>query len=438
MSISNYILNLLDLKDENIEIFENVEKIKKKNISYNLIFGRLTYNASVCPVCGNVHSPSIIKHGTKSSDIKLLPFNGEPTFLRLKKQRFLCKECNSTFIAETDIVKKNCFISNRVKAHITTNLTMKVSEKDVASLHYVSHSTVSKCVDQAFEQFKPNYQFLPEHLCFDEFKSTKTAKGSMSFIFCDAITHDIIDIVENRQLHYLKRYFSRFSECARESVKSICIDMYQPYISLISDLFPNAKIVFDKFHIVNHLSRALNKTRIEVMNSFSKYSMEYKRLKRYWKLIQKPYLKLNSTRFRKWIHFERWKSARDVVMDSISVNKTLLNTYDCYQILLKDVENGDIASLKAHLEYYSDEVSDAMKTSINTLLKDFEYVKNCLEVNVTNGCLEGINNFIKCLKRVAFGYRSYYHFRNRILICKKMIVPKDTVSVKKRQAANAA
>ena len=41
MSISNYILNLLDLKDENIEIFENVEKIKKKRITYNLIFGRL-------------------------------------------------------------------------------------------------------------------------------------------------------------------------------------------------------------------------------------------------------------------------------------------------------------------------------------------------------------------------------------------------------------
>ena len=438
MSINNYILKLLSLEDENIEIFENIDKIKKKGINYNLLHGRLSYLPAVCTCCGNTDVSKIIKHGTKSSDIKLLPFNGEPTFLRLKKQRFLCKECNSTFSAETDIVKRNCFISNRVKAHITTNLTMKLSEKDIADLNYVSHSTVSKCVDQAFEQFKPNYLHLPEHLCFDEFKSTKTAKGSMSFIFCDGITHDIIDIVENRQLFFLKRYFLKFTEHARESVKSICIDMYQPYITLINDLFPNAKIVFDKFHIVNHLSRALNKTRIEVMNGFSTYSMEYKRLKRYWKLIQKPYLELNSTRFDKWVHFDRWKSARDVVMESIGVNETLLNTYECYQILLKDIQNADIISLKAHLEYYLDNVSDAMRTSINTLLKDFEYVKNCLEINITNGCLEGVNNFIKCLKRIAFGYRSYFHFRNRILICKRMIIPKRVVSIKKNQAANAA
>ena len=125
-------------------------------------------------------------------------------------------------------------------------------------------------------------------------------------------------------------------------------------------------------------------------------------------------------------------------MESIGVNETLLNTYECYQILLKDIQNADIISLKAHLEYYLDNVSDAMRTSINTLLKDFEYVKNCLEINITNGCLEGVNNFIKCLKRIAFGYRSYFHFRNRVLICKRMIFLKRVVSIKKNQAANAA
>ena len=96
MSINNYILKLLSLEDENIEIFENIDKIKKKGINYNLLHGRLSYLPSVCTCCGNTDVSKIIKHGTKSSDIKLLPFNGEPTFLRLKKQRFLCKECNFT------------------------------------------------------------------------------------------------------------------------------------------------------------------------------------------------------------------------------------------------------------------------------------------------------------------------------------------------------
>ncbi|HEY8364705.1 MAG TPA: transposase, partial [Haloplasmataceae bacterium] len=34
-----------------------------------------------------------------------------------------------------------------------------------------------------------------------------------------------------------------------------------------------------------------------------------------------------------------------------------------------------------------------------------------------NGVIEGINNKIKVIKRIAFGYRSFIHFKLRILIC---------------------
>ncbi|MFM1573140.1 transposase [Helcococcus ovis] len=60
--------------------------------------------------------------------------------------------------------------------------------------------------------------------------------------------------------------------------------MYKQYITLIKKHLPNVN-TFDRFHIINILSRALNKTRIEVMKKLSTSSMEYKRLKRFWKLI---------------------------------------------------------------------------------------------------------------------------------------------------------
>ncbi|NLY78602.1 MAG: transposase, partial [Lysinibacillus sp.] len=37
-----------------------------------------------------------------------------------------------------------------------------------------------------------------------------------------------------------------------------------------------------------------------------------------------------------------------------------------------------------------------------------------------NGILEGINNKIKVIKRISFGYRSFYHFRNRIFITQNL------------------
>ena len=92
----------------------------------------------------------------------------------------------------------------------------------------------------------------------------------MSFIFCDADTKQIIDIVEDRRLSSLQAYFKRYTEEARSRVKHIVIDMYAPYISLIKELFPHAKIILDKFHLVQHISRALNKTRVRFMKQFKK------------------------------------------------------------------------------------------------------------------------------------------------------------------------
>ncbi|WP_278319704.1 transposase [Garciella nitratireducens] len=121
-------------------------------------------------------------------------------------------------------------------------------------------------MDGFYDHYKPKYYSLPKHLCFDEFKSVKSAAGSMSFLFCDSTSRNIVDIVEDRRLHVLKNYFLRYSKKARLSVKTIVIDMYSPYISLIKVLFPKAKIIIDTFHIVQLFSRALNKTRIKIMN----------------------------------------------------------------------------------------------------------------------------------------------------------------------------
>src|SRR3712207_7600924 len=78
----------------------------------------------------------------------------------------------------------------------------------------------------------------------------------MSFLFMDGSSHKILDIVENRKLHALENYFSRFSYQVRSQVKYIVMDMYSPYIQLAKRCFPKANIVLDTFHIVQLVNRA--------------------------------------------------------------------------------------------------------------------------------------------------------------------------------------
>lgn len=65
-----------------------------------------------------------------------------------------------------------------------------------------------------------------------------------------------------------------------------------------------------------------------------------------------------------------------------------------------------------------------MKTSIKTIKKYISYIGNSLEYGFTNGTLEGINNKIKVIKHIAFGFRSFYHFKNRILVTQNLAILK--------------
>ena len=75
------------------------------------------------------------------------------------------------------------------------------------------------------------------------------------------------------------------------------MDMCRPYYDLAKQLFPNAKIVLDRFHIVQHLSRAMSRVRVQIMNQFDRKSHAYKAIKRYWKPIHKKSRKLSDKRF---------------------------------------------------------------------------------------------------------------------------------------------
>ena len=49
------------------------------------------------------------------------------------------------------------------------------------------------------------------------------------------------------------------------------------------------------------------------------------------------------------------------------------------------------------------------------------FIKNTLTNPYHNGFVEGNNNFIKVIKRIAFGFRSFHRFKARIMICKNLL-----------------
>lgn len=115
----------------------------------------------------------------------------------------------------------------------------------------------------------------------NEFKVVKANDtAAMSFLFANAKTHEVLDLLPDRRLAQLRSYFLQYPRQAREKVKTVSMDIYSPYMSLVKEVFPKAEIILDRFHLMQLLYQALLKTRVDRMNTFRTDSKEYKLLKK--------------------------------------------------------------------------------------------------------------------------------------------------------------
>ncbi|HFK5933763.1 TPA: transposase, partial [Enterococcus faecium] len=149
--------------------------------------------------------------------------------------------------------------------------------------------------------------------------------------------NQLFTILEDRRLYKLTQYFLRFPRKARLKVKYLVMDMNASYCQLLKTVFPNAEIVTDRFHIVQHINRSFNQLRVQIMNRFrtshSENQKKYRRLKRYWKLLLKDSTTLEPLKRHYHRLFKRPISQTEIVDELLSYNEELRTAYHFCQLL---------------------------------------------------------------------------------------------------------
>lgn len=288
----------------------------------------------------------------------------------------------------------------------------KISEKDIAKNNNVSHNTVNRII-HSISNKKVLPGVLPTIMNIDEFKATNDTIGKMAFHIVNNRTGKTFDIIESRKSNFLFKYFMRFPRKQRLAVKFIILDMFEPYYLLLKKIFPNAILITDKFHVVALASNALKNTRVKCMKKDKK---NYNKLKHYWKLIQKFEDDLDKDNKKYSNHFGKEITDYDIVSYIINTNKELKATYEVYQGILRSIKNKDANLFCNIVSSNHESISEYMKTTLKSLNKFSYHIIMSFNYNFNNGIIEGINNLIKCIKRIAFGYKSFYHFKTRILL----------------------
>ncbi|SNJ26075.1 ISL3 family transposase [Streptococcus pneumoniae] len=354
----HFITKLLDIKDTNIQIIDVVNRDSHKEI-----IAKLDYDAPSCPDCGSLMKKYDFQ---KPSKIPYLETTGMPSRILLRKRRFKCYHCSKMMVAETPLVKKNHQIPRIINQKIAQKLIEKISMTDIA-------------IAQDFDNL------------------------------------NIITVLEGRTQAVIRNHFLRYDRAVRCQVKIITMDMFSPYYDLAKQLFPCAKIVLDRFHIIQHLSRAMSRVRVQIMNQFHRKSHEYKAIKRYWKLIQQDSRKLSDKRFYRPT-FRMHLTNKEILDKLLSYSQDLKHHYQLYQLLLFHFQNKEPEKFFGLIEDNLKQVHPIFQTVFKTFLKDKEKIVNALQLHYSNAKLEATNNLIKLIKRNAFGFRNFENFKKRIFI----------------------
>ena len=100
----------------------------------------------------------------------------------------------------------------------------------------------------------------------------------------------------------------------------------------------------------------------------------------------------------------------DILNFLLDLSPELKSTYDLYQDLLFALQTKNLDRFNHLLEIEHPLISPELQTAFQTVKMYQSYIKNMLTTPYTNGPIEGINNKIKVIKRIAFGYRNFYHW----------------------------
>lgn len=357
----------------------------------------------------------------KNCKVKIDKISNYKTLLLLDKQRFLCKYCNSTFIAETDLIDYHKQISNNTRISIILDLMNKGSEKDIASRNNVSSSSVNRILDSITEdKLIKNNGKLPDVMGIDEFNATKDTISKMAFIIVDQTNKNIFDIHNSRMSYDIEKNFKRYARKERDKVKFITMDLYKPYYKLMHSLFKNAVLIPDRFHIDIQVRNALDKTRIKLCY---KSNPNYTKLKKYWKLILKDKGKLDKEKKIYQKCFKKEMTQQDIVTYLLNTNIELKETYNIYQSIIYSIKTKDKDIFKSVINGRNDKISSYMKKAIKTFKNMEEYIYNAFDYEYSNGIVEGTNNLIKQVKHAACGYRKFNHLKARIMLIKGLLNP---------------
>jgi transposase len=371
-----------------------------------------------CPGCGRraqVKERPVVRYVD-------LPVYGTPMRLAWKKHRMRCVEpgCprRSWVLRDHRIAAKNCLLTTRAAKWATVQVGTGRTVAEVAGELDCDWHTVNDAVSTygaALLEADRRRMNQTSAIGLDETSFVRlSAKGHTDYAttVADVEHHQIIEILPSRDFVDVARWLDKQPKGWKERIRHGALDMSNAYAAVYSVVLPKADQVVDPFHVIALANRALDTIRRRVQ-----HEQGGRRNKGNNPLFRARHLLLIGEERLGVPAAERLRSLLELGDPSAEV-AIAYRMKERLRDFYRTADPNEARALLDELQRHC--VKKAMPPEIQrlgrTLQRWFDKICNWHLARVTNGPTEALNNLIKRIKRIGFGFRNFENYRIRALL----------------------
>lgn len=353
----------------------------------------------LCHQCGSpaatIHSQGYRRH------IRDLNIASTQVWLDVEYRKIWCNNCSRAKVEQLSFADASKRVTHRLAQYIY-GLCKVMTVHDVAEHLDLDPKTV-KSIDKAF--LEKSFGWTDCHdlrvLAIDEIALRKG--HSYMTVVMDYFSGRVIWMGENRDKETLDRFFAEMTDQQKQGIEAVAMDMWEPFINRIRHHCPNAKIVFDFFHVVQAFGRVIDKVRRDEYIKADQQDRKILKGSRY--LLLKNEENLNDKqrdKLEQVLELNATLSILYVLKDQLK----LIYYYSNREQVKKTLD--DWCQMAEHLD------CPAVKAFIKRL-RFFEYgIIEHADYPIGTSRLEGVNNKIKVIKRKAYGFHDSKYFALKV------------------------
>jgi len=365
--------------------------------NYVIFSAEMNSRKFTCPRCRN---DQIIYKGNKKRWFHMPPVGRKRCILDLLLHRVQCCDCRHVWWPRLPFMLGNHgFV--RSFALFVLDMLKLMTIQDVASILGVGWDMIKNIHKLKLQRMYRTISVSKiTTLGIDEFSIRK--RHHYMTIFVDLCSGRIIHAVEGTAKDNLIPFLRKLKKRAK-SLKAVAMDMSRSFFWAVHDILPNVDVVFDRFHIMALMNKAIDEIRRVWQSQLDKIGQKTLKGSRF--LLLRNYDSLPDAD----------KSRLDLLLE---VNQPLALVHAMKEQLRLLWQLPDKKTAQSFIEaWYTDAVSAGIPQLVkvaNTLQAYRQGILTYFDHRITNAQVEGLVNKIKTLKRQAYGYRDMEYFKLRL------------------------